>query len=122
MTNDVPNAGTRTFPPGGTALSGAEAAGALDDDVDADAGAADAGGDQAAHDDRLSKLPPEEHDDDRTAGGGILSEGGTAIARGTGTLSGEAQDRDVEADDENRSNADLDDQLAYPSEPAGGTH
>ena len=119
MTNDVPNAGTRTFPPGGTALSGAEAAGALDDDVDA---AADAGGDQAAHDDRLSKLPPEEHDDDRTAGGGILSEGGTAIARGTGTLSGEAQDRDVEADDENRSNADLDDQLAYPSEPAGGTH
>ncbi|HET7027617.1 MAG TPA: hypothetical protein VFI28_07985 [Candidatus Limnocylindrales bacterium] len=119
MTNDVPNAGTRNFPPQGTALSGAEAAGALDDDVDTDAGA---GVDQAAHDDRLSKLPPEEHDDDRTTGGGMLSEGGTAIARGTGTLSGEAQDRDVEADDENRSTADLDDELAYPSEPAGGTH
>ena len=40
---------------------------------------------------RRDELPEHEIDDDRTTGGGILSEGGTAVDRGTGTLSGTAQ-------------------------------
>jgi hypothetical protein len=75
-----------------------------------------------ADDDRLSKLPPEEHDEDRTVGGGMLDQGGTAVSRGTGTLGGEAQRRDVEADDdEQRAESTVDDDLAFPTEPGGGT-
>jgi hypothetical protein len=50
---------------------------------------------------RLSKLPPEEIDEDRTVGGGMLDAGGTATTRGTGTLGGQAQggDGDVDGDD-----------------------
>jgi hypothetical protein len=33
-------------------------------------------------------LPEHERDDERTAGGGIMAEGGTAIERGTDTISG----------------------------------
>jgi hypothetical protein len=40
---------------------------------------------------RLDELPEHEIDDDRTAGGGVMSEGGTAIDRGTGELGGQAQ-------------------------------
>jgi hypothetical protein len=79
-------------------------------------------GDESDTDDRLAKLPPEEHDADRTIGGGVMDAGGTAIDRGTDTLAGEAQDRDVEADDANRRDADMDDEVAFPTEPAGGTH
>jgi hypothetical protein len=49
---------------------------------------------------RIDELPEHERDDDRTIGGGVLSEGGTAIDRGTGTLDGDAQDRDDEDDDD----------------------
>jgi hypothetical protein len=114
MTNDVPSAGTRNFPVQDARLSAAESTGALDDDVELNA-------EQTADQDRLSKLPPEERDDDRTVGAGVLGEGGTSINRGTGTLSGEAQDRDVEADDANAGTADMDDEVAFPTEPGGGT-
>jgi hypothetical protein len=39
-------------------------------------------------------LPAHEIDEDRTSGGGLMSEGGTSIDRGTGTLGGVAQDND----------------------------
>ena len=40
---------------------------------------------------RMRELPEHEIDDERTAGGGILGEGGTAVDRGTGELGGTAQ-------------------------------
>jgi hypothetical protein len=49
---------------------------------------------------RRNGMPEDEIDDDRTVGGGVLSEGGTAIDRGTGTLSGPARDLDDEDDDD----------------------
>lgn len=49
---------------------------------------------------RRNGMPEEEIDDDRTVGGGVLSEGGTAIDRGTGTLSETARDLGVDDDDE----------------------
>jgi hypothetical protein len=52
--------------------------------------------------DRLADLPEHELDDDATVGGGVMSQGGTAIDRGTGTLSGEAQGADDDADDSQR--------------------
>ena len=36
---------------------------------------------------RLDELPDHEIDDERTVGGGVMSQGGTAIDTGTGTLS-----------------------------------
>ena len=53
---------------------------------------------------RLDQLPEHERDDDvaGTSGGGILSEGGTAVDRGTGTLGGVAQGRDDEVEDADR--------------------
>jgi hypothetical protein len=36
-------------------------------------------------------MPEHEKDPDDTVGGGVMSEGGTAVDRGTGTLGGEAQ-------------------------------
>jgi hypothetical protein len=56
---------------------------------------------------RLDQMPDHELDDDRTIGGGILSEGGTAIVRGTGTLDGTAQDHDT-TDDDDEAGVDLD--------------
>ena len=52
-------------------------------------------------DDKTTKpagMPEDEIDDDRTIGGGVMGEGGTAIDRGTGTLSGTAQDPDGDED------------------------
>jgi len=49
---------------------------------------------------RRNGMPEDEIDDDRTVGGGVLSEGGTAIDRGTGTLSGTARDLDDDDDDD----------------------
>jgi hypothetical protein len=46
-----------------------------------------------------SKLPDHEIDEDATIGGGILSEGGTAIDRGTGTLDGQAEGQPPRDDD-----------------------
>jgi hypothetical protein len=40
---------------------------------------------------RLAGLPDHEVDEDKTVGGGVMSEGGTAVDRGTGTLTGQAQ-------------------------------
>jgi hypothetical protein len=37
---------------------------------------------------RLEKLPAFESDADRTAGGGVMDEGGTAVDKGTGQLGG----------------------------------
>jgi hypothetical protein len=87
---------------------------AMDDDVEPNR-------EQTADEERLSRLPPEEHDEDRAIGGGMLDEGGTAVTRGTGTLGGEAQGRDIEADDENQARKDLDGETAFPTEPGGGT-
>jgi hypothetical protein len=39
-------------------------------------------------DDREAELPEHERDDERTAGGGLMSSGGTAIERGTDTIDG----------------------------------
>ena len=48
--------------------------------------------DMDRHDEaREAHLPEHELDDERSVGGGIMSSGGTAVDRGTGTLSGEAQ-------------------------------
>ncbi|HEX5013551.1 MAG TPA: hypothetical protein VFV72_05255 [Candidatus Limnocylindrales bacterium] len=50
----------------------------------------DPAGDSADRD-RLRQLPGHEIDDDATVGGGVMSEGGTAVDRGTGTLTGQAE-------------------------------
>ena len=49
---------------------------------------------------RLDQMPEHERDEDRTVGGGLMSEGGTAIVRGTGTLDGTAQDHETTDDDD----------------------
>jgi hypothetical protein len=67
--------------------------------------------------DRLEDMPEHESDKDvdTVLGGGVMSAGGTAVDRGTGTLGGTAQGpRD--ADD--RDDEDLDDDLdATPVDP-----
>ena len=51
---------------------------------------------------RRDELPEHEIDDERTTGGGILSQGGTAVDRGTGMLGGQAQGtQDDDRPDEN---------------------
>jgi hypothetical protein len=50
-------------------------------------------------DDDEDRLPAHEIDEDETVGGGVLSQGGTAIDRGTGTLAGQAQG-EVDPDDD----------------------
>lgn len=49
-------------------------------------------------DDDDNDMPEHEEDPDDTVGGGVMSEGGTAIDRGTGTLAGEAQGGDAQGD------------------------
>jgi hypothetical protein len=49
-------------------------------------------------DDLPDDMPEHEIDDSRTVGGGIMSEGGTAVERGTDTLTGTAQRRDRDED------------------------
>jgi hypothetical protein len=50
---------------------------------------------------RERQLPGFEQDDERTVGGGLMSEGGTATDRGTGDLGGDGlADDDREADDD----------------------
>ena len=48
---------------------------------------------------RLGKLPEHEIDDDTTVGGGVMSQGGTVVDRGTGTLDGQAQGTPPDDDD-----------------------
>ena len=67
-------------------LDALEDAGAADHDADDEDGLAD-------------ELPEHERDDDRTAGGGVMSMGGTSVDRGTGTLGGQAQNGDDDASD-----------------------
>jgi hypothetical protein len=50
-------------------------------------------------DDDQGGLPRHEIDEDETVGGGVMSQGGTAIDRGTGTLSGQAQGAEDDDDD-----------------------
>jgi hypothetical protein len=50
--------------------------------------------------DRQQGLPEFERDDERTVGGGLMSEGGTATDRGTGELDGTAQGGTDEDEDE----------------------
>jgi hypothetical protein len=57
---------------------------------------------------RLDQMPDHERDEDRTVGGGLMTEGGTAIVRGTGTLDGTAQDHEMSDDDEDEAGVDLD--------------
>jgi hypothetical protein len=45
-------------------------------------------------DQREGMLPEHEIDDERSVGGGIMSSGGTAVDRGTGTLAGGPADGD----------------------------
>jgi hypothetical protein len=56
------------------------------------------------------QLPEHERRVDRTAGGGVLSAGGTATDRGTGTLDGQAQG--PEADDDQEDVVDEPDELS----------
>jgi hypothetical protein len=49
---------------------------------------------------RARGLPEHEIDENQTVGGGVMGSGGTAIDRGTGTLSGEAQDKDNDDEDD----------------------
>jgi hypothetical protein len=62
------------------------------DDVEADA--------TTRRDGQRRGLPAHEIDEDETAGGGMMSQGGTAIDRGTGTLAGQAQGREPGDDEE----------------------
>ena len=59
---------------------------------------------QVSGTEREASLPEHERDDDvaRESGSGVLSEGLTALNRGTGTVSGTAQPLDDEEDDEER--------------------
>jgi hypothetical protein len=50
--------------------------------------------------DRERRLPEFERDDERTVGGGLMSQGGTATDRGTGQLDGTAQGETDEDEDE----------------------
>jgi hypothetical protein len=40
-----------------------------------------------------NSMPAHEIDEDDSVGGGVMSQGGTAIDRGTGSISGQAQDK-----------------------------
>jgi hypothetical protein len=54
--------------------------------------AVEGAGDLLGYPDRDAEDPAEhERDDERTVGGGVMSSGGTAVDRGTGTLDGQAQ-------------------------------
>ena len=69
---------------------------------------------------RLDELPDHERDDDvSTSGGGIMSEGGTAIDRGTGALGGIAQggdpDEAADAPDDPRGEREGDPELDMSS-------
>jgi hypothetical protein len=55
------------------------------------------------------ELPEHERREERTVGGGVLSAGGTATDRGTGTLDGEAQG--PQADDDQEDVVDEPDEL-----------
>lgn len=59
--------------------------------------------------DEDTDLPEHERRDTPTAGGGVMSQGGTAVDRGTGSLEGRAQGPNAD-DDEN-------DPLEAPADP-----
>jgi hypothetical protein len=50
--------------------------------------------------DRERRLPEFERDDERTVGGGLMSQGGTVSDRGTGELDGTAQGETDDDEDE----------------------
>jgi hypothetical protein len=50
-------------------------------------------------DEREDELPEHEQDSDQSVGGGLMSSAGTAIDRGTGTSSAEAQARRADDDE-----------------------
>ena len=58
-----------------------------------------------------SGLPAHEIDSNETVGGGVMSEGGTAVDRGTGTLNGQAQ---IHGGDDG-----IDDETALPDAGVG---
>jgi hypothetical protein len=73
--------------------------------------------------DRERKLPEFERDDERTVGGGLMSQGGTATDRGTGELDGTAQGETD--DDEDETTEGLTDDAGpsgriFAGPPAGG--
>ena len=72
--------------------------------------------------DRERQLPEFERDDERTVGGGLMSQGGTVTDRGTGELDGTTQD---ETDDDDETTEGLADDVGpggrmIPGPPAGG--
>jgi hypothetical protein len=73
--------------------------------------------------DRERQLPEFERDDERTVGGGLMSQGGTSMDRGTGELDGTAQGETD--DDEDETTDGLADDAGpggrmIPGPPAGG--
>jgi hypothetical protein len=67
---------------------------------------------------RLRDLPDHEQDPDTTIGGGVLSQGGTAQDRGTGTLGGVAEGPNAGmAEDENINEDDPDAGAAEGARP-----
>jgi hypothetical protein len=71
---------------------------------------------------RERELPAFEHDDDRTVGGGLMSQGGTATDRGTDSLGRDPLDDD---NDEDETTGGLANDLGAggaiaPGPPAGG--
>jgi hypothetical protein len=72
--------------------------------------------------DRERRLPEFERDDERTVGGGLMSQGGTVTDRGTGELDGMAQGQ---TDDEDETTEGLADDAGpagriIPGPPTGG--
>jgi hypothetical protein len=66
--------------------------------------------------DDSDQLPEHERRDDRTVGGGMMDQGGTAIDRGTGTLGGRAQGPSEDDDrDDPLEPEDLDEDEVQPN-------
>jgi hypothetical protein len=55
---------------------------------------------EAVDRDEDAHLPEHELRDETTAGGGVMSQGGTAVDRGTGTLEGQAQGPKADDDED----------------------
>jgi hypothetical protein len=66
--------------------------------------------DETDNDTTETGLPTHEIDEDRSVGGGIVSKGGTAVDRGTGTTGGQAERLDDDDDDDDDDDNDGDDE------------
>jgi len=66
------------------------------------------------------QLPEHEIDDTRSVGGGMMSSGGTAVDRGTGTLSGSAAGEAGDASDAGASGGDESGRWSEDTDPLSG--